>query len=147
MMYNVLEIANKIIAKGCEDANNGGELISNMKLQKLLYYMQGFHLAYFDEPLFNEEIEAWMYGPVVPVMYEYFQGYDNNGITYDGEVISLMPKEERLFNDVFRVYGKFSAIGLMNLTHKESPWAQTPTGHGNVISKEKLKVFFKTRLR
>lgn len=44
-----------------------------MKLQKLLYYVQGFHIAVFNRPLFNEDIEAWMYGPVVPAVYEYYQ--------------------------------------------------------------------------
>ena len=58
MSYPVLDIANKILARGSSD--DSGELISNLKLQKLLYYMQGFHLAYFNEPLFEEDIEAWM---------------------------------------------------------------------------------------
>lgn len=147
MVYDVLSIANKILAKGYESAGNGGELITNMKLQKMLYYVQGFHLAYFDEPLFDEEIEAWMYGPVVPKMYDLFCKYGDQGIVYEGEVITLSDKEERLFNEVFRVYGQYSAIGLMNLTHKETPWMETPTGYGNIISKDLLKSFFKTRLK
>ena len=65
MAYPVLSIANKILAYGAA-ANDEGELFSNMKLQKLLYYVQGFHIAVFNRPLFNEDIEAWMYGPVVP---------------------------------------------------------------------------------
>ena len=64
MAYPVLAVANKILAYGASATN--GELVSNLKLQKLLYYVQGFHLAVFGEPLFEEEIEAWMYGPVVP---------------------------------------------------------------------------------
>ena len=67
MAYKVLDIANKLLSHA---ANNGeGELMSNMKLQKMLYYQQGFHLAYFNTPLFEENIEAWMYGPVVPCVY------------------------------------------------------------------------------
>lgn len=148
MAYNVLDISNKILAKGSEESYNGGELISNMKLQKLLYYMQGFHLAYFNTPLFDEEIEAWMYGPVVPSMYRYFQDNEDKGIPYNDQFITLdSPEEERLFNDVFRVYGQYSAIGLMNLTHNEIPWKTTPIGHGNIITKDKLKLFFKKRLR
>lgn len=146
MAYSVLDIANKILAKG-SDINLGGELISNMKLQKMLYYMQGFHLAYFGTPLFDEEVEAWMYGPVVPSVYEHFQSYGNHGIEYSGDVIALTREEENLFNEVFRVYGAYSAIGLMNLTHNEMPWKSTRVGKGNVIDRTKMQTFFKKRLK
>ena len=145
MIYAVLDIANKMIAKAsCSDS---GELISNMKLQKMLYYQQGFHLAYFGTPLFDEEIEAWMYGPVVPCIYEYFKPNDNRGIEYSDDVISLSTEEEALFNEVYRVYGKYSAIGLIEMTHNETPWKSTPAKVGSVISKDKMKAFFKKRLK
>jgi len=145
MIYAVLDIAKKILAKAsCSDSE---ELISNMKLQKLLYYQQGFHLAYFGTPLFNEEFEAWMYGPVVPEIYEYFKTNDNKGIEYSGDTITLSSEEETLFNEVHRVYGKYSAIGLMELTHNETPWKSTPAKVGSIILKDKMKVFFKKRLK
>lgn len=145
MVYKVLDIANKLL---CHAANNGeGELMSNMKLQKMLYYEQGFHIAYFDSPLFEEDIEAWMYGPVVPSVYEYFKGNGSSGLEPFGDEISLTDVEEALFNEVFRVYGAFSASGLMNMTHNESPWISTKTGVGNIISIDKLNKFFKTRLQ
>lgn len=146
MAYNVLDIANKLL---CHAATSEvGELLSNMKLQKMLYYQQGFHLAYFDEPLFDEDIEAWMYGPVVPKIYDVFMKYGNKGIEpLDAEEIRLNDDEEILFDEVCHVYGAYSASGLMNLTHKESPWATTPTGKGNVITREKMSSFFKTRLQ
>ncbi len=145
MVYKASEIANKILSKAA--ASDSGELISNMKLQKLLYYMQGFHLAYFGTSLFDEEIEAWMYGPVVPCIYNEYKGYGNNGINPKSDVtVSLTDEEEKLFNQVFDVYDEYSAIGLMNLTHKESPWRSTDIGTGNVISKDKMKEFFKSRI-
>ena len=145
MVYAVLDIANKILAKAyCSDLE---ELISNMKLQKLLYYQQGFHLAYFGTPLFDEEIEAWMYGPVVPCVYEYFKTNDNRGIEYSGNIVSLSTEEEALFNEVHRVYGKYSATGLIEMTHNETPWKSTPVKTGSVISKDKMKAFFKKRLK
>lgn len=145
MSYNVFDIANKIIAKSA--SSDYGEMISNMKLQKMLYYMQGFHLAYFNTPLFENEIEAWQYGPVVPDIYTRYQNQGNKGIEYTGEVISLEPEKEKLFNEVYRVYGNYSAIGLMNMTHQERPWKSTNIGTGNIISKEKMQRFFKTRIR
>ena len=65
MAYPVLKIAN-LMLRATYTIEGAEDLMSNMKLQKMLYYQQGFHLAYFGTPLFDEEIEAWMYGPVVP---------------------------------------------------------------------------------
>ncbi|OAV75233.1 putative phage-associated protein [Bacteroidales bacterium Barb7] len=146
--YSALDIAGKVLKRAAAIPDtDSGELISNMKLQKLLYYLQGFHLAYFGKPLFEEEIEAWMYGPAVPSVYEHFKGYRNKGIEYTDDVISLSEEEEALFDEVYRIYGVYSAIGLMEMTHKETPWRTTPTGTGNAISKKVLASFFKKRLK
>ncbi len=145
MAYDVNDIAKKIIAKVDIDA---GDVITNLKLQKLLYYVQGFYLAVFDKPLYNDEIEAWMYGPVVPSVYDNYAPQGKSPL-YNMESytpISLTEDEEDLFNQVYEAYGQFSAVKLMNLTHEEAPWKSTETGKGNVISKEILKDYFKTRL-
>lgn len=71
MTYKASDIAKKLIFKAQNDEPNGGEKLTNLKLQKLLYYQQGFHLAVFGIPLFNEDVEAWMYGPVVPDVYNF----------------------------------------------------------------------------
>lgn len=147
MGYKVLDIANKLLKKADNSGNE--ELMSNMKLQKMLYYQQGFHLAYFGKPLFDEDIEAWMYGPVVPSVYEYYKTNGSKGIEADKEreEMQLSKNEEALFNEVYRVYGIYSATGLMNMTHNEMPWSSTPTGTGNIITKDKLSSFFKRRLK
>ena len=98
-MYKAIEIAHKILKKATVDDN--GEFVTNMKLQKLLYYMQGFHLAWFDTPLFDEEIEAWMYGPVVPSVFETYKHEGKRGIEYSGNTIMLLDEEESLFNHTF----------------------------------------------
>ena len=145
MAYNVLDIANKLLKKAT--CSGDDELMSNMKLQKLLYYQQGFHLAYFGKPLFDEDMEAWMYGPVVPVVYEHYKVNGSKGIEPKEDEILLSNKEEALFNEVYRIYGIYSATGLMNMTHSEMPWNSTPTGTGNIITKDKLAHFFKKRLK
>ena len=148
MAYPVIQIANQLLLYS---ADKGGELMTNMKLQKMLYYQQGFHLAYFGTPLFDEDIEAWMYGPVIPVIYEEYKSYGRNGIEPNRELaFSFEQKKElALFNEVCKVYGAYSAIGLMNMTHEEMPWKSTPTGEGedHVIAKEKMQSFFKKRLK
>ena len=145
MCYAVKEIANKLLVMSEES----GELMTNMKLQKMLYYQQGFHLAYFDTPLFDEDIEAWMYGPVVPSVYEMFSEKSMEGLRGNrNKIVTLAESnEEYLFAEVFRVYGRYSAVGLMNMTHEEMPWKSTPVGKGHIIDKEKIKAFFKKRLK
>jgi len=142
MAYNVFDIANKILDNGVNP--DAGELISNLKLQKLLYYMQGFHLAVFGTPLFNNDIYAWQYGPVVPEVYHKYKDNNNLGIMPEGKIITLEDKEEKLFDEVFDVYGEYSAIGLMNLTHREPPWEKTPCGE--IIDQKLMTNFFKTRI-
>jgi uncharacterized phage-associated protein len=60
--YSAFDIAQYFLWKAQE---SNQELLSNMKLQKLVYYAQGLHLALNDAPLFKGKIEAWTYGPVV----------------------------------------------------------------------------------
>lgn len=147
MIYDVFHIAN-VLLKLADDSE--GDLMTNLKLQKMLYYQQGFHLAYFDEPLFEDDIEAWMYGPVVPRVYEKYESYGRNGIeaNHNIDIDFVNENEWRLFLKVFDIYGQYSAIGLMNMTHNETPWLETPTGKGtnHIISKDLIKTFFKTRL-
>lgn len=146
MAYKALDIANELLRLA--ENEDEGDLMSNLKLQKMLYYEQGFHLAYFGTPLFDEEIEAWMYGPVVPEVYDAYDKYGRNGIESDpAKDITLEPEEWRLFLKVFDIYGQYSAIGLMNMTHQEPTWMNVRNGHGSVISKESMASFFKTRIK
>ena len=73
MSYNVIQVANWLIEKANNTEN--GDFITNLKLQKLLYYLQGYYLAVFEKPLFDVEIEAWQYGPVVPNAYYEFNAF------------------------------------------------------------------------
>lgn len=140
--YKAIDIANKILAKATE--TDYCDLVSNLKLQKMLYYMQGFHLAYFNTHLFEEEIEAWQYGPVVRDVYFTYNEYGNNGIEYKEDVTSLTDEQEDLFNEVYDIFIEYSAIGLMNMTHEEEPWKNTQIN--SIIPKEIMKKYFKTRL-
>ena len=141
MAYKALDIANKIISK--TDLEHG-DTISNLKLQKMMYYQQGFHLAYFGTPLFDEDIVAWQYGPVVPSVYQEYKSFESNSISTSKEGISLSDDEEELFNNVYEEYNQFSAVALMKMTHEESPWKTTEIN--SVISRDKMMAFFKTQI-
>ena len=141
MAYKALDIANKIVSK--TDLEHG-DTISNLKLQKMMYYQQGFHLAYFGTPLFDEDIVAWQYGPVVPSVYKEYKSFESNSISTSKEGISLSDDEEELFNNVYEEYNQFSAVALLKMTHEESPWKTTEIN--SVISRDKMMSFFKTQI-
>ena len=147
MVHNALQIANLLLQKA-KEVGESGELMTNMKLQKMFYYEQGFHLACFGTPLFEEDIEAWQYGPVVPTVYEHYKEHGGEGLEpVETSNVVLDDDEMSIFNQVFEMFNKFSAIGLMNMTHNEKPWisAGTPS-RGNVIDKQVLKDYFLTRV-
>lgn len=147
MAYKASDIAKKLIFKAQNDEPNGGERLTNLKLQKLLYYQQGFHLAFFGTPLFDDNIEAWMYGPVVPSIYEKYSSYGSASLPEVSNPISLSDDEEELFNEIYDAYREFSAIGLMNRTHKEKPWIDAvPHDRGTVISQDSMKSYFITQI-
>ena len=148
MAYKALDIAKKLIFKAQNDEPNGGERLTNLKLQKLLYYQQGFHLAFFGTPLFAEDVEAWMYGPVVPAVYDEYSAYGSSALPEVKEPVSLSENEEELFNEVYDAYREFYAIGLMNRTHSERPWLDAvPHDRGTVISQESMMSYFKTQIQ
>jgi len=123
-----------------------GDAISNLKLQKMVYYAQGFHLALYGKPLFDEEIVAWEHGPVVESLYYTYREYGANELPQPEhvDVKNYSNEEIELLDEVFEVYGQFSAWKLRNMTHSERPWVET--GKNNVISKELMGEFFKTLL-
>lgn len=124
---------------GCED-------LSNLKLQKLLYYIQGHSLAKFDKKIFPNKIMAWMHGPVVVEIYQKFKHFNNNPIEIKTPFSyqNLDNEERKLITDVFAEYAKYSAWHLRNMTHDEAPWKNTyELNQNNEITEEKLKSFFK----
>ncbi len=91
--YKVFDIAGYFLWK----AQNGcQELLSNMKLQKLVYYAQGLHLALYDTPLFNKKIEAWTYVPVVAELQHAYEQHETRGIPAnpDFDPLSIAEKND-----------------------------------------------------
>ena len=126
-MANVLDVANLFLNLAEEQANNDlGDLMTDMKLQKMLYFAQCWHLVRHGEPLFDNKIEAWKHGPVVP---EAYQHYKHNGwnpiLSQPVHYEAFTADELETILDVFHYYGRFSASGLRELSHKEgTPWSQ-----------------------
>jgi uncharacterized phage-associated protein len=127
---------------------DSGDTISNLKLQKLLYYAQGFHLAVFGEALFPEPIVAWRHGPAVRCVYATYAGYSSGGIeppeNFDPTVIPAQSRD--LLDEVYTTYGQYSAWRLRDMTHNEAPWcdAWSPDGPEVEITPHAMKEYFST---
>ena len=125
-MFTATQIANWILSR---INTNSGDTISPLKLQKLLYYCQAWHYTIFNEPIFDEDIQAWAHGPVVPSQYRRFANiarYTNIDISViDLDQPSLSRDSEDLLEEVMDIYGEHTAYYLEQLTHKERPWLET----------------------
>lgn len=96
--------------------------ITTKKLQKLVYYSQAWHLAFHGRPLFDDEIQAWVQGPVVRSLYEQHRTRYEVASWPAGNPEGLDADERRTIDWVIGKYGHFSAEALSNMTHAEVPW-------------------------
>lgn len=96
---------------------------THKQLQKLCYYAQAWHCALLGEPLFDEEIQAWIHGPVCPALYVKYSVWGWTPIrrirkeSFDFSVETL-----NVLRAVYNTYAKFTGEQLEALTHSESPW-------------------------
>ncbi len=144
-MCTVFDVADYFLAQQSVEC---GDTISNLKLQKLVYYSQGFSLASLNAPLFTEQIQAWEHGPVVPCLWRKYKSFGAGSIPkpQPGEVnFDVFSKDQKdLLGEVWKVLGQFSAWKLRNMTHIEPPWKDTP--RNAIIKRKCMKAYFKTRL-
>lgn len=135
------DVANYFLSLADEDI---GDSISNLKLQKLVYYAQGFSLALLGKLLFSEEIEAWAHGPAIPALYKKFKVHGADAIKKpeDLDFSKFDDDTKCLLNQVYEQYGQFSAWKLRDMTHGEEPWQRAFKGYDKTISNEDLKKYF-----
>lgn len=126
-----------------------GISVSPLKLQKLLYYQQAWHMAFFgrENQLFSEAPQAWVNGPVYPDIYHQYKGMvagmcdhlreENFGATPESVLdelrkldaeLGLNDDERRLFTSVMTLYGSKTQNQLILLTHAEQPWSDAREG-------------------
>ncbi len=117
--------------------------MTHLKLQKLLYYAQGWALVDLGYALFHNEIRAWEHGPVVVEAYHDLKQFGKNTLlpeSIDAGSEELTEDEKQFLTKVYDVYGIYSAWGLRELTHEEDPWKNNHPF--NEIKEDDLKVFF-----
>ncbi len=147
-MLSCYDIANYFI----DLANQTGSFISNLKLQKLVYYAQAWHLALYDEPLFEEDFQAWIHGPVIPSLYQKYKSFGWQPI--DEDVTPQLPNNIREFlNEVAGEYFACDAYELERMTHAEGPWnwarknLPADTSSTEVIEKDWMREYYGARVQ
>lgn len=131
MPYSAKSIANFFL----QLAQREGVPVTPMKLQKLVYYAHGWYAGYTSQPLIDETIEAWQYGPVIQSLYHDFKSFGAQPITrmaqeFDPAVFRLAPVPppddegvKKFLTSVWNSYSKFTGIALSEMTHAAgSPW-------------------------
>ncbi|WP_461791563.1 Panacea domain-containing protein [Pedobacter sp.] len=116
-------------------AEGNGEL-SHLKLQKLLYYIQSWHLAFYKKPLFEGKFQAWIHGPVNRRIYNRFKDtkymYSSINISdmhQENIVEILSPDTKEHIDNVLEVYAGYSDTQLEKKTHSEQPWITARDGY------------------
>jgi uncharacterized phage-associated protein len=127
-MIDCLNVARYFIVRAYEDGIEAE--MTNMKVQKLLYYGQSLHLALYDEPLFDEEIQAWRYGPVCPPAYWFYSDFEAKQLPIPGQdFLSQIPDDKRaLLEEIWEYFGGYHAYRLSGMTHLEFPWQKARKG-------------------
>lgn len=138
MAHSVKAVANFFLDK----AESEGEVLTHLKLQKLVFFAHGWHLAITGDPLIDESIQAWQYGPVIKSLYQEFKECGNGPIHFRAsghEWMRWSPNKPEvtdfatieILNKVWDIYKGFTAAQLSAMTHaKESPWEKVLNKHG-----------------
>jgi uncharacterized phage-associated protein len=150
MAYPASLIAYAFVKKGIDE----GKFVTQMKLQKLVYFAQGYHLAKYGSSLLKEQFQAWKFGPVVPEIYQDFKLYGSKLITdtasfrpavNDTNRYQLTDTAIETINYTWEVLKDFSAMSLSSWTHlPQTPWSKVynPGEKSASISNDDIKNYF-----
>lgn len=103
-------------------AADEGDRIDHLKLQKLCYYAQGYSLVLRRKPIFDDRIEAWEHGPVVPSVYHQYKDHGRISIPATGQKPELEQWRVEILEMVYARLGWMTSWNLRNQTHMERPW-------------------------
>ncbi|MDO4298199.1 MAG: DUF4065 domain-containing protein [Lachnospiraceae bacterium] len=132
------------------------EEVTPLMLQKLLYFIQGIYYVLFGRPMFVEDCEAWIHGPVYPEVYDLFKDFKYNPIDdarfaiLDGKVDELTEDERKVITLVVNTFGLYGGKVLERITHNETPWQNARKGYGDHVpskeplSKESIKIYYES---
>jgi len=134
-----INLANKKVI----DEENLTEGITNLKLQKLLYFAQAAHCAIFHKPLFSEQILAWQYGPVVEEVYQEYKKYRNLPIPKPNDEKEIDQETQFFLENIWNIFGKYSTAELVNISHSHKPWMDAYQNKTKNIAINVLEEYYK----
>lgn len=157
--YSSLAVANEFIRRSIDDERP----ITQMKAQKLVYLAHGWSLAGLNEPLVEDQFQAWEFGPVIPNLYAALRRYGRAPIREplrwgadtpfnfddDGEAFEEMtPNEQAVVDFVWETYGEYPAFQLSALTHQPgTPWSNAfEHGRNRPIDNDAIQTHFQELL-
>lgn len=145
--YTALDIAKWFINATDRDS---GDAITHLKVQKLIYYAQGWAIAHLGKPLFEESLQAWAHGPVAPSVWNYFREARYEALPEQRVTKRIASDVSLLLASVNDKYGTYPAKRLERMTHAERPWKNArkdlpPEARGNgVISHDDIVSYFQS---
>ncbi|MHB0952586.1 MAG: Panacea domain-containing protein [Allorhizobium sp.] len=143
---NANELADYLL---CESRERG-ELLTPLKLQKLMFYADAWYMALYDDELITEGFQAWVHGPVAPSQWHRFKEYRWNAITTELEKPQLGSSVKKHLDEIIDIFGSETAVSLERMTHQETPWLEARGGIpddepcNNYISKTTTRDFYKS---
>lgn len=130
------------------------EEVTPLMLQKLLYHIQGVSYALNKKPMFSEDCQAWVHGPVYPEVYDLFKDFKYNAIEderfaiFKGRENQLTEEERKTIDLVVDTFGEYGGKVLEKITHRELPWQSARIGYTDTvpsnepISKESIEAYY-----
>lgn len=126
-MFDAMDVARYLVRCGYDDFSPSESVfICPLRLQKFLYYCQGWSLGLFGRSLFGQSLEAWTYGPVVVEVYRRFD-HMRDPLTPNmmGEpTVMFSETEAKLVETVWQEYSRYTPAQLVTMTHREPPWSE-----------------------
>ena len=141
MAYSALEVADYVLRRQADK----GITLTPMQLIKIVYLCHGWHLGVTREPLINEPVEAWAYGPVVRSVYDKYKKFGSGAIEAPETSPDIAPDKAEIIDTIADYYSQFSGIRLSKLTHlADSPWDVTwrIQGKNAVISDDLIEEYY-----
>jgi uncharacterized phage-associated protein len=161
MPFLATAVANELLDR----ARDSGTALTQINIQKLVYFCHGWHLAWSKNPLILDSIEAWQYGPVVRNLYNQFRRFGSSPITEKavelrmdsfGKAVLSPPcfdlsaeaaYAKNVIGAVWQQYGKLSPFQLVELTHApNSPWEKARKSNQAIISNDEIEAYFRSLL-
>lgn len=119
---NIINIYNSKVDELVRNYDITPEYITNLKLQKLLYFVQALCLMIFGKKAFSEKILAWPYGPVINEVYQKYKPNRANEIVSEKFIKNISSGLYKVIEEVVTCYGSIEANKLIDFTHEEEPW-------------------------